>query len=120
MAPAESPSGRPGPDPIQRAEESFLAMVRTPEFAGYLSRMVEATDDELRSLFGLAMAALRQATRPTPASLPGARPASGGDAARHSRADLEAQVRQLAAALAQRDEHIRALKSELELRRRSG
>lgn len=119
MTPAESPSGRSGPDPIRRAEESFLAMVRTPEFAGYLGRMVEATDDELRSLFGLAMAGLRQATRPTPAPTAGARPSSGSDL-RHSRADLEAQVRQLAAALAQRDEHIRALKNELELRRKSG
>ncbi|MDK2972103.1 MAG: hypothetical protein PWP23_1858 [Candidatus Sumerlaeota bacterium] len=109
----------PHPDPTGRAEETFLSLARTPEFMDYLGRMADATDEELRSLFGVAMAALRQSRRASFSPPSSSRP-HGGEAPRVSPEVLESRIAQLTSALNQRDEHIRALKRELESRHKAG
>lgn len=87
-------------------EHEFLAMTRTPTMAPYVGMWSMAGDEELKSIFGVAMAALRQCRRrdsqpPVPAI--GVPPE-----------EFEVRLDQMNQALAQRDARIRELTLALE------
>jgi len=85
-----------------------VSLSRTADVAPYLGRFAEGTDDELRAIFGLAVASMRRAGR-----------AHEVRERRHEappespRVELEKQLEAMNAALAQRDAEIRKLTSAL-------
>ena len=50
-------------DDIERAEELFLGLIKTPDAAGYAGQAAHLPDIELRALFGLSLAAWRSMER---------------------------------------------------------
>lgn len=99
---------------ISGAEDVFLLMARSPEFYGFLGRCGDASDEELRSIFGLAVAAIRRSGL-------AARPEYGAAALTlestvgMSRAALESRLREMSEALARREAQISELRSRLKL-----
>ncbi len=98
---------------ISTAEEMFLLMSRSPEFAPFLGRSAGLSDEELRSIFGLAVAAIRRAGLGAEPEFQAVRQPVDSTAGL-SRAALETQIREMTEALARREDQIRELRSRLE------
>lgn len=99
---------------ISGAEDVFLMMARSPEFYGFLGRCGDASDEELRSIFGLAVAAIRRsglASRPEFGTAAMTLESTVG----MSRAALESRLREVSEALARREAQIRELRSRLKI-----
>ncbi|MCB2154024.1 hypothetical protein KQI84_04010 [bacterium] len=89
-------------------EHEFLAMARTPTMAPYVGMWSMAGDEELKSIFGVAMAALRQCKRRESASLTQAIDPTVPEE------EFENRLEEMSVALAQRDARIRELTLALE------
>ncbi len=98
---------------IQKAEDIFVALAQTPEFMYYLGRFSDANEEELRSVFGLALAAMRRSGSATPLGRDPDRRITDSTISTLTRADLETRLREMLAAIAQRDAEIRELTSRL-------
>jgi len=96
---------------VAAAENAFVSLAMSPEGATYLGRWHDLYPDELRAMFGLALAAIRQAEAGTAHS---AKSAVSNLAAIASDApELEDRLAAMTAALEQRDERIRELQRAL-------
>ncbi|MEQ8821967.1 MAG: hypothetical protein RLY93_17165 [Sumerlaeia bacterium] len=106
-APASQDPSPKNPLDLRRAEDRFIALATTPDMAFYLGRFLDASDDELRALFGLAAAAMRMTERQP---LESTHPASAENPPHRL---LESRLREMSEAIAERDERIRELNAAL-------
>jgi len=87
MPASPEPRHRPGParNSLEQAEDLFVALAQSHEMGPWLGRFHEAGEDELRAVFGLAVASIRRTQAageaPEPPA-PGQHPAAAGQAAR--------------------------------------
>lgn len=111
---------------LREAEEIFLSLAQTQQFAFYFGRYPDLFPEELRALFGLAIASIRQASRADEIAAGGGAlrevPSQPEPAPKASRDDqgLEARLEAMLAELARRDEKIQELTRELRKHQRKG
>ncbi len=98
---------------IGNAEENFLLLARSPQFYHFLGRCADASDEELRSIFGVAVAAIRRSSMADEPEYRAARQPVDSTAGL-SRAALETRIREMARVLSQREDQIRDLRTRLE------
>ena len=63
MTPDNDPgqsSGPPSRNPLEQAEDHFVSLAHSAGMVPWLGRFCDATEDELRCLFGLAVASIRR------------------------------------------------------------
>ena len=107
-------------DEVRRGEDHFVALARSWYMGYYLGRLTDATDDELRSVYGLTVASLRAAARDIANGTSHSAPATHGKSFMTQDEILASRLEQMTAELAQRDERIAELTSKLEKRRKRG
>lgn len=102
---------------LRRAEDIFVALARSYDMMFYLGRLSDATDEELRSVYGLTIAALRQSSRTIASVFNTEGSAAELMAARAEDEVLASRLEQMTTELALREERIRELTTKLEKRR---
>ncbi len=70
-------TNHPVESPLTPEERLFMGLVRQGSMSAYMGRLSQLTDDELRSIYALAVAAQREAHRRRQAIAP------AGESARH-------------------------------------
>lgn len=98
-----------------QAERIFLALARSPGMEAFLGRLRGATDEELRSVFSLCLAAIRQTGQrgvaPGPEESLGSRLPDDRVVS-----ELKSRLERMSAALAKREREIRRLTAALSRR----
>lgn len=109
---------QPDCEEVKRGEDLFVALARSYEMTYYLGRLTEATEEELRCLYGITVAALRQASRDIAAGAKASGPVDAPPASTAAPEVLSSRLEEMTAELAQRDARIRELTTKLERRRK--